>query len=383
VTHKFSKTLIYLASFGCILGGLISGCASYTATGQAATGLDKEPLSHLVLAGQIEVNAYMPVGYANYGYTPLCALVNGAAPVNIRAVDYLLDHGANVNKSCTNENNGLDRYPLDIIVNSLTSVPAEQTRYYSESVVNKSNSLLPFLWSAATKLMKKGAKTYDGRATMPEVEEAVGRVNTFWVNDINAERERLAAERAAKKDSFFNAENLSTLVGIAGVAVNNYAAAKGTPSPNLSLPVIATSQRQVQEKQPSGTFSSTRTGNIETAKRGGADSTKIAEAPTAAQRAPTLAIYKFQSSISFRSPKMSEEKARKWVADDRARMNSPQGIHISYTVNMETPITCHEVDHNVTHPKSICEMTVTWDVVSHENPNMDLKKMPPAQAIQK
>ena len=191
-------------------------------------------------------------------------------------------------------------------------------------------------------------------------------------------------QRQAKKDSIFNLENLTALSQIVGGIATNYAAEKGTQSSYQSLPVIGTSLRQVQEKQPSGTFSSTRTGNVETVKRGVSDATKVAQVPAAAQPAPTPEIYKFQSSISFRSPSnLSEEKARKWVADDRARMNSPRGINISYTVNKETPITCHEVGQNVKYPKSICEMTVTWDVVSYFTPDENLKKTAPAQAIQK
>lgn len=346
---------------------LVGGCAATSPATEANLGND-QALINLVMSGQASANTVLP--FYETTKTALCALLPTKSVVGAAAIDKLLQQGADVNKKCRSD--ATPDLPLDVVIHFIG--------YANEPGPAQSPKDAALFQARAEKLLALGAKSAHGSTQISHVlEEAAGYTDAL-LGQI-ALRDEI--QRQAKKDSIFSLENLTALSQIAGGVATNYAAAKGTQPPYQSLPVIATSQRQVQEKQPSGTFSSTRTGNIETVKRGGADSTKIAEAPTAAQRAPTLAIYKFQSSISFRSPKMSEEKARKWVADDRTRMNSPQGIHISYTVNMETPITCHEVDHNATNPKSICEMTVTWDVVSHENPNMDLKKMAPAHAIQK
>lgn len=344
---------------------LLSACTPLTLAQRAMAG-DSAELLALVRSGSISPNDPLPLRNDLNGplkESPFCILVDQPRITEADLQD-MINLGANINQPCNyNTLNPLQSLAWSFQWRDL-SLPQESAKVYSR----------------AEFLIARGAILLNGGNTVEDFKKLV----TKNQNDFDRkESERVAKKRQEDRESIFSAANLSAIVGVAGVAVNNYAAAKETQSPYQSLPVNATSQRHVQEKQPSGTFSSIRTGNIETVKRGGADSTKIAEAPTAAQRAPTLAIYKFQSSISFRSPKMSEEKARKWVADDRTRMNSPKGIHISYTVNMETPITCHKVDDKVTNPKSICEMTVTWDIVSHENPNMDLKKMSPAQAIQK
>lgn len=345
---------------------LVGGCAVNSPATEANLGND-QALINLVMSGQASANTVLP--FYETTKTAFCALLPTKSAAGAAAIDKLLQQGADVNKKCRSE--VTPDLPLDVVIHFIG--------YANEPGPAQSPQDAALFQARAEKLLALGAKSARGSTQMSQVLEEAGGYTDALLAQI-ALREEM--QRQAKNDSIFNLENLTALSQIAGGVATNYAAAKGTPTSSLNL-IAQLPATSSQEKQRSGTFSGTRTDNLATVKRGGSDAAKTAQAPAAAQPAPTPAIYKFQSSISFRSPNMSEEKARKWVADDRARMNSPRGINISYAVNKETPITCHEVGHNVTNPKSICEMTVTWDVVSHFNPDDDLKQITPAQAIQK
>ena len=87
---------------------------------------------------------------------------------------------------------------------------------------------------------------------------------------------------------------------------------------------------------------------------------------TVAKTPPEQKVYKFKTARTIRTPNyLSEEQARNWVKEERAKLTSAPGVNISSTVIGETPVSCKE---GRSSGKVQCEVTVTWNVESHFNP---------------
>lgn len=87
---------------------------------------------------------------------------------------------------------------------------------------------------------------------------------------------------------------------------------------------------------------------------------------TVAKTPPEQKVYKFKAARTIRTPNyLSEEQARNWVKEERAKLTSAPGVNISSTVIGETPVSCKA---GRSSGKVQCEMTVTWNVESHFNP---------------
>lgn len=221
VATNFNR-LATLTAIG--LSALVAGCSS---TPAQMAWYDPRPLMNLVMTGQLNPSEYLTVGEGET-QTPLCALLGytTAAP----AIDVLLAKGANVNQPCRGEPSRLGLpidSPLDVVIAraiyrggplNLYEIGKESGRYRPD--------LLPVFYGYAEKLIAKGARTRDGRAlTLAEVKQEVaqGIKDTATANEMTDEAYIERHGDPSKPSKLFDAETLSGLATIAGMAANNYA----------------------------------------------------------------------------------------------------------------------------------------------------------------
>jgi hypothetical protein len=204
-----------------LLAGLIAlqGCS--TPALEAYVMGRPEELNQLLVTRQVDVNAYLPLESGSGQITPLCAMLGSAKPVAVSSIDFLIENGANLNLPCR-RGSGMDGdTALDFAFREAFDAQRTLGPY---SPGRSEPSTFPVYAKTITKLLRNGAKSNKGLNSIEAINAELAKWNASndkFVNDWKADILREEAE--SKKNSFFNAETLSTVAAMAGTATTIYA----------------------------------------------------------------------------------------------------------------------------------------------------------------
>ncbi|WP_156226298.1 hypothetical protein [Herbaspirillum chlorophenolicum] len=206
----------------------LTACGSITPTGLAWVG-KPDALIHEVLAGRIDPNGdYLTETNQPNTRTPLCVLA--PQPSAAVAVDYLLAHGADVNKPCSQLANA--RLPVDEVLTTIYLTLAEKSPYDPDKYFR---DRIPANMDMLKKLIQRGGTNKEKTIhSMDDAGTEITRLVRLRNKNVADELENIRIEKnKAKQDSWFTIETLSSLVQVANLASQNYRATSGQ-----SLPVI-------------------------------------------------------------------------------------------------------------------------------------------------
>lgn len=215
------KRIVFaLRALSCVVGCVaLQGCS--TPAIEAYVEGRPEELNQLLITKQIGVNDYLPLESSTDPMTPLCAMLGSTNPLAISSIDYLINNGADVNLPCRKGRDSDGKTALDYAIMG-ANFSIEKPGPYAPA--RSGPSKFPIWANTINKLLKNGAKSYQGLNTPEAISEYITSVNenhTKFVDKWKADIKREEAE--SKKNSIFNVETLGAVAAIAGTATTIYA----------------------------------------------------------------------------------------------------------------------------------------------------------------